>query len=174
MEEDLIEQPNALLSKKAPMKTLIIGIGNPGRGDDGLGPALVERLAGAAAGTWPEGSIIEPPEGISALWKYQLNIEDAGLIRDFDRVVFADASMEENEPATLKEITPAASITFTTHELSPAAVLALSEELYDRAPSAFLLSIPGFSWDLAEGLSDGARRNLDRAVDLLRDHLERL
>lgn len=155
------------------MKTLIIGIGNPGRGDDGLGPALVERLAGMAAETMPEGSVTETPEGPAVVWKYQLNIEDAGLIKDFDHVVFADAALKEGEPPTLKAITPAASMTFTTHELFPAAVLALSEELYDRAPRAFLLSMRGFSWDPAEGLSDGARRNLDRAVGLLRDHLER-
>jgi len=102
------------------MKILIIGIGNPGRGDDGLGPALAAGLAGADAETLTEGAVIEiPGRSISAVWKYQLNIEDAALVRDYDAVVFADASRKSGEPVAFGEIAPAAAIAFTTHELSP-------------------------------------------------------
>ncbi len=151
------------------MKTLLIGIGNPGRGDDGLGPALVERLAGAAPESIPEGAIIALPGGTSAVWKYQLNIEDAALIADYDRVVFADASASAAPgTAALEPLQPAASITFTTHELPPASVLALTQDLYGRSPAAWLLAIAGSSWDLGQGLSAPALAALDIGEALLR------
>ncbi len=155
------------------MKTLIIGIGNPGRGDDGLGPALVERLAGAEPETIPEGAAVTIENGTDVVWKYQLNIEDAALIGDYERVVFADASAASDPGAvSLDPLEPAPAIAFTTHELPPASVLALCHDLYGRTPEAWLLSVGGSSWDLGLGLSDAARAGLARAEALLRSRLE--
>ncbi|MCX6567349.1 MAG: hydrogenase maturation protease [Candidatus Aminicenantes bacterium] len=152
------------------MKTLLIGIGNPGRRDDGLGPALVERLSGSRS---PERAIVKTAEGSAdAFWAYQLNVEDASLVREYDRIIFVDAAVEGTAPAALNPLEPAASIAFTTHEMSPASVLALGEELYGPMPEGFLLSIRGFSWDIAEGLTDEAARNLDAARLILDKFLQ--
>jgi hydrogenase maturation protease len=146
------------------MKILIIGIGNPGRGDDGLGPALAAGLAGIEPEALPEGAVTGIPQRAAfAVWKYQLNIEDALLVRDYESVVFADASGEGGEPVAFAGIAPAAAIAFTTHEMSPAGVLALCEELYGRAPAGYLLAIRGYSWEAAEGLSAAAAKNLEAA-----------
>jgi len=154
------------------MKILIIGIGNPGRGDDGLGPALAARMAGAEPNANPESAVVElPGRTAAAVWKYQLNIEDAHLVKDYEAIVFADASQGAGAAVRLEEIVPAASIAFTTHEMSPAAVLALCEDLYGRAPQGRLLSMPGFSWELGQGLSAGAIRNLESARERLDEFL---
>jgi hydrogenase maturation protease len=151
------------------VKTLLIGIGNPGRGDDGLGPALVERLAGAAPESIPEGAVVNLADGIAAVWKYQLNIEDAARVTEYDRVAFADASASPVPGrAALEPISPAASIAFTTHELSPASVLALGQDLYGHLPEAWLLAMAGSSWELGQGLSDPALAALDAGEALLR------
>ena len=151
------------------MKILIVGIGNPGRQDDGLGPALVERLAGSRP---PERSVVQIAGGTAdAFWAYQLNIEDAPLVREYELVVFADACVEGDGPAAMGPIEPAAAIAFTTHEMSPASVLALGEELYGNAPRAFLLAIRGYSWEMEEGLTAEAAKNLDLAESLLREFL---
>lgn len=152
------------------MKTLVIGIGNPGRRDDGLGPALVELLSGSRP---PERAVVGIPGGSAeAFWTYQLNVEDAAWVRDYDRVVFIDAESDAAAaPAEIKRLSPAAAIAFTTHELSPASVLALGEELYGRTIEGFILAIRGAEWDLAEGLSAEARRNLEGAERVLRDFL---
>ena len=71
--------------------------------------------------------------------------------------------------ARLETINAAASIAFTTHEMSPASVLALAEELYGKAPAGFLLKIRGLEWDFAEGLSAAAVANLEFAKRLLRE-----
>jgi len=142
------------------MKVRLIGIGNPGRQDDGLGPALIDKINSC------------PPFSVNAEWRYQLNIEDAQAIQDADMVVFADATTEGAEPATLTEITPASDIAFTTHALAPESVLALAEELYGRAPKAYVLAIRGYAWDIGEDLSPQASANLDRALSLLAEFLK--
>lgn len=205
------------------MKTLVIGVGNPGRRDDGLGPALVLRLAGTQPperaiadialslfsiverGQFKENGVASRPaapiagippvspqthekyDTVEAFWTYQLNIEDAATVGDYDRVVFADAAADETETgdarrerrisptlppdAVLESLSPAASIAFTTHEMSPASVLALAEELYGKAPAGFLLKIRGAEWDFVEGLSAEGGRCLNEAERVLRDFL---
>jgi Ni,Fe-hydrogenase maturation factor len=110
--------------------------------------------------------------GLALEFRYQLNVEDAYAIRDYDLVVFADAAAPDApEDVALTEIGPSATIAFTTHEMSPASVLALCHELYGRAPRAFTLAIRGCEWDLVEGLSEGGRTNLARALEILRRFL---
>jgi hydrogenase maturation protease len=144
------------------MKVRLIGIGNPGRRDDGLGRALVDRFH-------RDGH--PPGWDLAVEWKYQLNIEDSQAIQDADMVIFADATAEEGESARLSEIAPAAEIGLTTHAMAPESVLALAEELYGRAPKAFVLAMRGYAWDIGEGLSPQAAANLDEAFALLLDFL---
>jgi hydrogenase maturation protease len=133
-------------------RTLIYGIGNPGRGDDGLGPALVELLESAAPGL------------ASLDANYQLNVEDALACSEHDEVVFADASETAEAPFAFESLEPAGGAGFTTHELAPAAVLALSEELYGKRPRAWTLAIRGYAFDVGEGLSPQAEINLSAAL----------
>lgn len=142
------------------IKVLIYGIGNPGRGDDGLGPRLIARLQekGAAAADLEI--------------RYQLNIEEALKIKDYDIVVFVDASKEIDSPWKFREIGPSETIGFTTHEMSPESVLALSQELYDRTPKSYALAIKGFDWDMGESLSEEAEKNLSQALEFLTDFLK--
>ncbi len=53
----MIEQLRERLQGK---RTLILGIGNSMRGDDGVGPALIERLQGKVSATLIDGG--EVPE----------------------------------------------------------------------------------------------------------------
>ena len=136
-------------------RTLVMGIGNPGRGDDGLGPRLVERLEPAR------------PESADLDSNYQLNVEDALACSHYATVIFVDASASGKAPFEFSQLEPARDIAFTTHELSPASVLALCEELYGRRPEAWLLAIRGYAWDLGESLSPLAEINLSAALAFL-------
>jgi hydrogenase maturation protease len=143
------------------VKVLVYGIGNPGRRDDGLGPKLVSRLQE------------EDVPGLDLEIRYQLNIEEAWKIKDYDMVIFADASRDIEKPMQLVEIQPSDSIAFTTHEMPPEAVLALCRELFGRPPKAFLLAIRGYDWEMGENLSEEAEKNLGRALDALKSFLGR-
>ncbi len=139
------------------MRILVYGYGNPGRQDDGLGIALVDRLEAWAAD--------EKLTGISFENNYQLNIEDAEAISDQDLVVFADASEEDIEDYCLSEVDGTGKMSFTTHAASPSYVVKLCQELFDRTPRVLLLHIKGYAWNFQEGLTDPALKNLDLAFD---------
>ncbi len=136
-------------------KLLIYGIGNVGRQDDGLGIRLVEILEGASL-----------PSSVTLESNYQLNIEDALLISDYDVVLFVDASMEQSdlESFSIRGVYPSAHASFSTHEMSIEGVLALCEELYNKKPRTFLLALKGYEWGISEEMSQGARENLIHAA----------
>jgi hydrogenase maturation protease len=136
----------------------LIGYGNPGRGDDGLGPALASRMAGVA--------------GLAVTTEYQLTVDHALLISDAEMVIFADALLHADVPFTFTQVTPSTSHDVTSHSLSPQAVLALCNTLYGHAPKAYVLGIAGHEFgEVKEGLSPQAQSNLSFAESLLRNWL---
>jgi hydrogenase maturation protease len=137
------------------MRVLVYGYGNPGRQDDGLGPALAAGLAARG---------VEDQVRIET--GYQLQIEDAALVAEHDVVVFADADRTAGAPFALRRLEPRSTTAFTTHALAPETVLALARDHFGGRPRAFVLAIRGYEFaDFGEGLSPGARHNLDAAVN---------
>ena len=130
---------------------LVYGFGNPGREDDGAGIALAERIEAAAL------------PGVAVETNYQLNVEDALLLCGYDAVIFADASRNPIGQFLFRRLTPASIITFTTHAMQPESVLALSQQLYQAAPAAYLLELGGTSYDLREVLTAEAAKNIAAA-----------
>lgn len=137
---------------------LVIGFGNPGRGDDGLGPAFAERIA---ARDLP---------GVEVVTAYQLMVEHALTIAETRCVVFADAWMGDVAPCRFERIAPARSGDVTSHALTPETVLTLAATLFGADPEAHLMAIAGTEFHrVHEGLSAAAAANLDRAEALFLD-----
>lgn len=124
---------------------LVIGYGNPLRGDDGLGWLVARRLAEEVAG----GDVV-------VLALHQLTPELAEEISISELVIFIDADCEQ-EPGRLscKVIKPRSSIPgATTHHLDPPNLLALTQALYGALPkTAILITVSGESFGYKEGLS---------------------
>jgi hydrogenase maturation protease len=139
--------------------TLIYGYGNPGRQDDGLGPALVEALESLAVAAGLRGVDFES--------NYQLNAEDALPLSEHDRVIFVDATREGDGPYTFRALEPAAAIRFSTHAMSPESVLALCGELYGRRPVAHLLALRGYAWEPNAAMTPAARGSLEAGLAFL-------
>jgi hydrogenase maturation protease len=148
---------------KQARKILLYGYGNPGRADDGLGPAFIEKVR-----HWINNHHIQY---LSVDSNYQLNIEDAYSIRDYDIVIFADASVEDIEHYKLTRLQPAEKVNFTMHSVSPSYVLYLCREMYGHSPESFLLHIRGYSFEMHEGLSDAGMGNLKRAFEFMKSFL---
>jgi hydrogenase maturation protease len=134
-------------------KILVIGIGNSSRSDDGLGWKFLESL--------PEETTY-----VNFQYRFQLQVEDADLIKDYGTVVFVDATektvsggfqFSSCDPVSFQD-------SFTSHRLEPAAVLWLCNEIYGSRPDAYLMAIGGSTWELKEGLSPGAINNLNKAL----------
>ena len=138
--------------------SVLIGIGNDGRNDDGLGWAFVDAME--QDGRFP-GRLAR---------RFQLQIEDAELISHFRHVIFVDA-FRNSLPNGFQwqNCLPQAFTEFSSHRLSPQSVLDLCHQLYTDVPTAHLLLIAGNHWELSIGLSRAAESNLQRSLHFFRE-----
>lgn len=139
------------------MTQLLFGYGNPGRGDDALGPLLIERIEQYRL------------DGTTCLTDMQLLIEHAADLAGFERILFVDADMSCQEPFEFTSVQAAQDGSYTSHALTPAALLFIYQQAYRRAaPTAFLLRIRGYAFELGNPLSARAQHNLEAAVAKVR------
>jgi len=145
----------------AAASVLVIGYGNPGRRDDGLGPAFAEALADLAL------------PGVRVEADYQLGVQDAADAASCERLLFVDADTQGPAPFWVKRLAPAeASLSFSSHSVAPEAVLALARDLFGAAPETWLMGIRGYEFnEFGEGLSDRATANLAAALAWAKDAL---
>jgi hydrogenase maturation protease len=132
---------------------LVIGIGNVGREDDGVGWAFVDRVE--EDGRWPRATVVKA---------YQLALEDAHLLARMRRVLFVDSTKNPDVGShVVSTPVPRLDLTFTSHALSVPALLATTRTCFDRLPQCRMLAIRGYSWRLHVGLTPAASANLDAA-----------
>lgn len=125
------------------MSHLIIGYGNPLRGDDGVGWAVVERL-----------EQMEHCEPLTLIASHQLLPELTDLIREAARVTFVDATVL-GEPGTVRitPLTPDVTGSASSHQMSPGVLLAYTQQLYGYCPPAYLVTVTGVQFGYEEKLS---------------------
>lgn len=142
--------------RRAPL--LVLGVGNPSRGDDALGPLFVERLGEALSGELSRGAV-------DLLTDYQLQVEHALDLTGRERVLFVDASVRACAPFELSRIAARRDRSSSTHALSPEAVLAVHlDALGETPPEAWILAIRGECFELGAELSHAARSHLEAAL----------
>jgi hydrogenase maturation protease len=150
------------MSAHQPPRVLVLGYGNPGRQDDGLGPAVA---AGLDRLGW---------QNVTAFDNYQLNIEDAIDVAAHDVVWFVDASKIGPSPYAISEVSPATSIEFTSHLVRPEAIMAIAQQCYGSSPRAYLLAIRGYEFEFIEQLTQAAEDNLRHALAMLTNRIRSL
>ena len=168
--------------------SLVIGIGNPLRGDDGIGWRLAARLPA------------QP--GLAVRCRQQLTPELAADLAAVQRVLFLDAWLEPwpedqaakalrclgsaqspisvQRPLRLEEIgapdalgrstqawAGAAPWSGASHGLSPQDLLVLGRSLYGHAPRAHQLLLPAHRFDHGEGISPALAPRLGEARGLI-------
>lgn len=139
---------------------LLFGYGNLSRGDDALGPLLLEYVENRC-----DLSEVEIQSD------FQLQIEHALDLENRSLVLFVDASITCNTAFDFTLLEPAKDKSYTTHAMSPAAVLDVYQSIKKQTPPpCFLLSIKAERFELGEGLTTGAENNLHQAC-LFADHL---
>lgn len=137
-------------------KLLLFGYGNPGRGDDALGPELIGRIAKLHLAD------------VECQNDMQLQVEHVTDLNGCDQVLFIDADMSCAEPFDISEIGAAKDDSYTSHAMNPAALLHAYRQVYGKdAPPAFLLRIRGYDFELGDPLSDKATANLEAATKLV-------
>jgi len=141
---------------------LIFSYGNPSRGDDALGPSILNRLESLKIKS-------DLYDNISLLTDFQLQIEHALDLQGHDRILFVDASLCAQPPFEFQEITAEQDISYTTHAMSPQSVLSVYQQIHQSPPpTSFLLSIRGYTFELGEPISPLAQDNLERGLVFIR------
>lgn len=137
---------------------LLLAVGNPSRGDDALGPAFLERAEAALSGAIARGEV-------ELMTDFQLQIEHALDLQGRTRVVFVDASVDAAPPFQYARVVPHREASFSTHTMSPGAVLQIHRDLSPSAPiDAWVLAIRGERFELGAPLSAAAEAHLDAAL----------
>lgn len=150
------------MSKEKTDNILIIGIGNSGRSDDGIG--------------WLISNIIEEEFPMTeVIYRYQLQVEDAELISRFQSVIFIDATKEKtNKGFFFRSCNPVNNFSFSSHSLDPETVLWLENDLFRTYPKSFLMGVEGYSWELSCEMSKKGYSNMEKAKSMLIENLTRM
>jgi len=138
---------------------LIIGIGNPVRGDDGLGWHAVQQLTALGL-----------PEHASVLACQQLTMDLVEPVHEAERVVFIDARQGEPVGAFTRErVQPSSALSEpVSHFFDPGTLLACVQALYGAHPEAVLFSISSTHFDYVETLSPPVASALPALLDDVR------
>lgn len=139
--------------KAAPL--LVLGWGNRSRGDDALGPLLLERLA----------ALPHDARQVEFLEDQQLMVEHVLDLQGRERVLLVDASRQCAPPFEAAELGPGADASIGSHRLSPQALLHVyAGVLGGEPPACTLLAIRGEAFDLGADPSRAALANLEAAL----------
>jgi hydrogenase maturation protease len=124
---------------------MVIGCGNPLRGDDRLGPAVAQIVE-----TWRL-------PGVAAIAVHQLTPEIAATLAQYDRAIFVDARHIATTDAAAGAAVRVETLRPALHP-APEHVLALAQTLYGHCPQTWLVSIPAQCFDFGAPLSAAAQR----------------
>ena len=142
---------------------LILTYGNPSRGDDALGPAMYDLLEKFQH----ENTRLDD---VALFTDFQLQIEHALDLEDRQNILFIDASVSCAAPFELQRLQAQRDESFTTHAMTPAAVLAVYQQIHHRdPPPAFLLSIRAYEFGLGLDMCEQAKANLLEAYQFIID-----
>jgi hydrogenase maturation protease len=141
---------------------LVIGYGNTLRGDDGAGYAVAEAVE---AWNLPQ---------VRSLPLHQLTVDLAADISEVDVVIFVDAAMpsELNNTASeieIRSITSAVNPADLGHAVTPQALLAIAQSIYQSTPNAYWVLIPAENFDFSEEVSTTTQTSMQVALDRIKD-----
>jgi len=156
---------NSRFSRSTPGKPasslLILGYGNPLRGDDALGPLVAEELA----------EKFRDRPGVTVQSAQQLTLDLAETLADYDLVVLIDARLAAppGEVYT-QEIRSAEQLPQAfSHYLTPGELLAAAEILYRGSPRLVLTGINAAGFEVGAPLSEPVRYSVPKLVALIEE-----
>jgi len=133
---------------RLPGRVLILGLGNPLRGDDGIGRRVVESL-------WQRGL----PEGVEALAGGTLGLDLLNLLEGPQCAILVDAADMGLEPGQFARFTPdeaqliGAADRVSLHQVGLAEVLTLARALERPLPQIVVFGVQPQSMEWGEGLN---------------------
>jgi len=142
------------------MSVLVLGLGNSLRGDDGIGPRVVEELAHRGL-----------PEGVTALDGGTGGLDLLQVLEDWKQVVVVDAADVGQEPGQFVRFTPdqarlaQAADRFSLHHAGLSEALALASALGRALPEIVIFGVQPAEVGWGEGLSPAVETALPALAD---------
>ena len=155
-------------------RVLVLGLGNPLRGDDGIGPRVVAELHRRGL-----------PEGVTALDAGTGGLDLLNVWQGWPRVIVVDAAAVrrtggETVPGQVVRFTPDEVRFLVTpdglslHDAGLAEALALSEALGQDLPELVILSVQPARIGWGEGLSPPVEAALPALLDAVMKEIRRI
>jgi hydrogenase maturation protease len=146
------------MSASGEPRPLIVGIGNPLRGDDGLGSVVVQYLTE------------EMGEACDIVAVHQLTPELAPSIAAASLVILIDASVkgQPGDVQVRQVLSSTESDVLDTHHYAPDALVALTVALFGICPPLFIVSATGALFDLGEQLSSIVAQQVPAVIAAVR------
>ena len=149
------------MGKSSNPALTVFAWGNTARGDDAIGPILAQRLRE------------QDVPGLRVIEDHQLNIEHVTDLADCAAALFIDASTEIDEGYRLERIGPSSDGNFSTHAISPQALLNVFEQtMKTSAPDSWLLHVAAREFELGAEPGSNARRSIEQAHGFLKELLK--
>jgi hydrogenase maturation protease len=153
---------------------LIIGYGNPDRGDDGAALHVVNRLRlrfGQPPLAEEDGGLVDLGRD-TAVFVPQLVPELAVNAAAYESIVMVDAHVtEELRPVVHLRLQPEYRPPTLSHQLPPAMFVWLVQAACGRNRAAFLVSLRGHSFEPQRGLSPATAALVDPAAEKIMELL---
>jgi hydrogenase maturation protease len=148
---------------------LVLGLGNPLRGDDGVGPRVIEEL-----------SRRDLPEGATALDAGTGGLDLLHVLEGWERAVIIDAADVGREPGQFARFTPGeawlvdSEDATSLHNAGLAEVLALAEAIGQPLPELVIFGVQPEKIGWGEGLSPVVEAVLPDLVNAVLEEINKL
>lgn len=144
-------------------KTLIVGYGNPLRGDDGVGWVVAEKLRE-----------ILPDEQVLIRTCIQLTPELASDLSEVEIAIFIDAKCAEPEGSVeCVAVSPSPMSQTFSHHFTPSTLLAYGQQFFGKVPRTFLVSVNGKNFGFQTQLSQPVQDAIPAVIETVLNLLER-
>ena len=148
-------------------RILILGLGNPLLGDEGIGVWVVEELKG-----------LELPDGVVVVEGGTTGLGLIGLMEGYERVIIVDAADMGHPPGRVVRFTPlevqlkTAEAPLSLHQIGLEEVLALAEALEVAPAELVIIGIQPSQVEVGAGLSPEVERAIPQIIRIILDELD--
>ena len=149
-------------------QVLVLGLGNPLRGDDGIGPRVIEVLNRCGL-----------PEGATALDAGTGGLDLLQVLEGWERAIIIDAADVGREPGQFARFTPdearfvGSEDAPSLHNAGLAEVLALADAVGQPLPEMVIFGVQPEKIGWGEGLSPAVEATLSELVDAVLDEVNK-
>ena len=162
---------------KEMQKTLILGFGNPDRGDDGVAWYILSKIANHFNKSLSEEQIeccmVELNDAIHLWFNMQLIPEISEQLANYQHAIFVDAhTVDVKEDISAIDLKPEFQNSPFTHHLTPSSCLSLTQSIFGKYPEAKLISVKGYSFEFNNQLSQKTCALADQVVEIILHLLE--